>query len=289
MQAHGDIRLEHVVDPPTPRPDVGAGKEHVARPGHGKLALGVRRAAGSFARMLHALFRQLAARGVHQVRRTQRRGRLVTLPHQLRRRAERPQPVGEHLGHAQRHLALLDRRSVADAEPAFLQLRPASAEVPGIERHAQPCQRFVGGGRIRRRQRGAGSPIDRRQRFLFRLGRGETQGVQIVQWHARFADHGGVRVDADERLPAAVRGIERFQPPGKFLAGDRPLPGIEPPVIGQFRQGTEVLGPGRTDKQEQGGENGQNAKKSHEQINPGQTRPEHVRGSRKWEGGRVVS
>ncbi len=41
--------------------------------------------------------------------------------------------------------------------------------------------------------------------------REKTQGIEIVERHAGLADHGGVRVEPDERLPAAMRGVAAFQ------------------------------------------------------------------------------
>ena len=120
----------------------------------------------------------------------------------------------------------------------------------GIERDADAGERFVGRRRDGR-QRGTGTPGGGGERSPAGLAGGETQGVEVIEGDARLAQHGGLRVDADERFPTAVRGVKGVELVDEFLAGDRFLVRIEAAVVRQVAEGAEVLGAGCGERQQQ--------------------------------------
>ncbi len=125
-------------------------------------------------------------------------------------------------------------------EPACLQPRPTPAEMAGVDGDPHAGEGLVG-GRGGRRQCRAPAPEGGREGLATSLVRGEPHGVEVVERHACLADDGGLRVNANECLPAAAGGVEGSQCMDELLAGDRLLVRVEAAVVRYVAQGAEVL------------------------------------------------
>src|SRR5947209_2806476 len=95
------------------------------------------------ARLWHAVFDQNFSGELTKIIRTFRRNRFVTVPDKEHFCAELTQTRGQQSRHAQREIALLDRRAVTDLKPALLHLCPFPAEMTRVEPDFQTEKRFL--------------------------------------------------------------------------------------------------------------------------------------------------
>ena len=174
-----------VVDPLAARADVGAGEEHVAASRGSRTARwGSAGPSKVVAGMLDA--RSAGAGGRRRRgRRAQRRGGFVAVAHEVTRRPRAARSRSASNRATRRVISpSMTGGGVADLEPAFLQLRPASAEVPGVERDFHPGQRLApaaGGGRQRRARPpvGGGAAASARRRRWRSAG---CRGRRAARW-----------------------------------------------------------------------------------------------------------
>src|SRR2546423_5437379 len=84
-------------------------------------------------RLWHTVLNQNFPGQSPKIIRTLRRGRLLAISHKRNSCSERTQSRRQQSRNLQRQIAFLNWFAVADLKPALLHLRPASAEMTGVE------------------------------------------------------------------------------------------------------------------------------------------------------------
>jgi hypothetical protein len=135
----------------------------------------------------------------------------------------------------QGHVSLADRRTIADEQPAFLDLRPLAADVAGVDGDVQAVERQpIGCGRQIRRA----PPIPRSGRggsFV----RGKTQVENLRVRRAASEDAGFVFIDFNVSPPCAANRENFGEKSLEIAAGDGFLKNLQPCPVRHFAEHRE--------------------------------------------------